>query len=123
MAIIRKHIQVIEDEASVRVFLRALLEREGFRVSEVDNPLSVTMRDPEEAPDLILLDLNMPGMDGFKVCEELRKDESFSAPIIVVSGRTDTESKEAALKAGANAYLTKPFESDILLKVINDLLS
>ena len=92
-------------------------------MSEVDNPLSVTMRDPEDAPDLILLDLNMPGMDGFKVCEELRKDESFSAPIIVVSGRTDTESKEAALKAGANAYLTKPFESDLLLKVINDLLS
>jgi DNA-binding response OmpR family regulator len=123
MAIIRKHIQVIEDEASVRVYLRALLEREGFRVSEVDNPISVTMRDPENAPDLVLLDLNMPGLDGFKVCEELKKDESFTAPIVVVSGRTDTESKEAALKAGASAYVTKPFESDILLRVINDLLS
>jgi len=122
MAKTRKHVQIIDDDINIRLYLRTLFQRAGYRVSEVDNPISVTFRDRSNPPDLVVLDLNMPGLDGFGVCRELKKDGAFRAPIVVISGMTEPSHRQAALDAGADAFLSKPIESDALLSRVAGLL-
>lgn len=100
-------ILVIDDEPQILRALRAGLEREGYTVSLAESgekglDLAATM-----PPDLVILDLSMPGLDGFGVCQELRKWSK--APIIVLSVRDEEDDKIRALDLGADDYLTKPF--------------
>ena len=75
-------------------------------------------------PDLITLDLMMPVVSGFELCERLRQDPRFAkTPIMIVSAKDDSASKERAIQLGANAYLTKPFNVDELLGKIKELTS
>ena len=75
-------------------------------------------------PDLITLDLMMPVLSGFELCEHLRQDPRFAkTPIMIVSAKDDSASKERAVQVGANAYLTKPFNVDELLSKIKELIS
>jgi two-component system KDP operon response regulator KdpE len=106
-------IAVIEDEAPIRRFLRASLAAEGYRVLEAE-----TMRDglrviTQDHPDLVLLDLGLPDGDGVQIITEARGWSSL--PIIVLSARGEERSKIAALDAGADDYLTKPFSVGELL--------
>ena len=76
------------------------------------------------SPDLITLDLMMPVLSGFELCERLRRDPRFAkTPIMIVSAKDDSGSKERAIQLGANAYLTKPFNVDELLRKIRELVS
>ena len=76
------------------------------------------------SPDLITLDLMMPVLSGFELCESLRQDPRFAkTPIMIVSAKDDSGSKERAIQLGANAYLTKPFNVDELLRKIRELVS
>ena len=76
------------------------------------------------SPDLITLDLMMPVLSGFELCERLRQDPRFAkTPIMIVSAKDDSGSKERAIQLGANAYLTKPFNVDELLRKIRELVS
>ena len=76
------------------------------------------------SPDLITLDLMMPVLSGFELCERLRRDPRFAkTPIMIVSAKDDSVSKERAIQLGANAYLTKPFNVDELLRKIRELVS
>ena len=75
-------------------------------------------------PDLITLDLMMPGMTGFELCEHLRQNPAFAnVPIMIISAKDDNASKERAIQLGASAYLTKPFNVDELLQKIKELVS
>lgn len=106
-------ILIIEDELPIRRFLRAALSSEGYRLDEAETGekgLRIAARQP---PDLVVLDLGLPDIDGQEVLRRLR--EWLRAPIIILSARDQEKQKVAALDAGADDYLTKPFGTDELL--------
>jgi two-component system KDP operon response regulator KdpE len=104
---------VIDDEPQIRRALRAGLERNGFTVAVAANGEEGLDAAAEHPPDVVILDLAMPGTDGFAVCRELR--EWSKVPIIVLSVREDERDKIEALNLGADDYLTKPFSLDELI--------
>lgn len=100
-------ILIIEDEAQVRKFLRASLTSNAYQVYESDTARDGLAQAAARNPDLVLLDLGLPDLDGLTVTEQLR--EWAKMPIIVISARGKEEDKIRALDAGADDYLTKPF--------------
>ncbi len=115
-----KRILVIDDEPQIRRALRAGLERNGFQVllaAGGEEGLDIAAEHP---PDLVILDLAMPGIDGFEVCRQLR--EWSQAPVIVLSVREGERDKIEALTLGADDYLTKPFSLDELVARIKAIL-
>jgi two-component system KDP operon response regulator KdpE len=103
----RPVILVVEDEAAMRRFLRASLGSNGYQVVESDTASDGLAQASARNPDLVLLDLGLPDLDGLKVTERLR--EWAKMPIIVLSARGQEDDKVRALDAGADDYLTKPF--------------
>jgi two-component system, OmpR family, KDP operon response regulator KdpE len=106
-------ILVVEDEQEIRRFLRASLGNHDYRVIEADNAREGLRQAEDEHPDLVLLDLGLPDVDGLEVIRRLR--DWTTTPIIVVSARGREVEKVAALDAGADDYLTKPFSVGELL--------
>jgi two-component system KDP operon response regulator KdpE len=98
---------IIEDEQPIRRFLRATLESQGYRVKEAETASDGLVQARTQRPDLILLDLGLPDGDGLQVTKAVREDSSV--PIVVLSARGQEQDKVAALDAGADDYLTKPF--------------
>jgi DNA-binding response OmpR family regulator len=98
---------VIEDEAPVRAMVRLLLEDEGFEVLEAADGEEGLARFASEEPDLVLVDLRLPGQHGFEVCRTLRS--SSDVPIIILTAQVDSHDVVAGLEAGADDYVTKPF--------------
>ncbi len=115
---------VVDDEAAIRTVLRLTLVRAGYDVTEAENGEDALSKVREEKPDLLLLDVMMPGMDGFAVCEQLRTDpETADLPIIMLSARTDAHSKRESKRVGATKYLTKPLSAEKLLFHVGEALS
>ena len=104
---------VVDDERAIQRFLRPSLEENGFAVLEASNGKSALELAVSKKPDVILLDLSLPDMDGLDVLARLR--EWTSAPVIVVSARGEESDKIAGLDSGADDYLTKPFGVEELL--------
>jgi two-component system, OmpR family, KDP operon response regulator KdpE len=104
---------VIEDEPAIRNVLKVLLEAERYRVIEADTALRAEIETRSHKPDLLLIDLGLPDGDGLTV---IRRVRAWSpVPIVVLSARTMEEQKIAALDAGADDYITKPFSAPELL--------
>lgn len=116
-------ILIIEDSDSIRKMIEALVAARGHAVEAVPTGAKGIEAATARAPDMILLDLNLPGsLDGFDVCTRLRADESTkNVPILIITAMDDAQSKQRALDAGANAYYTKPFSPTALLKEIEKL--
>ncbi|HVU86731.1 MAG TPA: response regulator [Pirellulales bacterium] len=106
-------ILIIEDEQEIRRFLRASLGAHGYRFIEAESGRQGLMLAASQQPDLIVLDLGLPDMDGIELIPRIR--EWSKLPIIVLSARGQEREKVAALDAGADDYLTKPFGMDELL--------
>jgi two-component system KDP operon response regulator KdpE len=100
-------ILVIEDEPQIHRFLRAILPGHGYRVGEALTGAAGLAAAAEQRPDLVILDLGLPDMDGLEVTRQLR--EWTATPILVLSARGQEQDKVAALDLGADDYLTKPF--------------
>jgi two-component system KDP operon response regulator KdpE len=98
---------VIEDEPQIQKFLRATLSAHGYRVNEATSGKQGLVLAAQQPPELVILDLGLPDMDGLDVTRELRT--WTAVPIVVLSARGQDEDKVAALDAGADDYLTKPF--------------
>lgn len=98
---------IIEDEPPIRRFLRASLKAEGYRVVEAETGEEGLRLAVQQPPDLVILDLGLPAMDGQEVLRSLR--EWLTAPIIILSARDRERQKIEAIDAGADDYLTKPF--------------
>ena len=118
-------ILVVEDQDSIRRMIEALVQARGYQVTAVSSgakAIDVAMTD---APDIVLLDLNLPGQyDGFDVCQRLRSDPGTRhVPVVIISAMDDDESRARATAAGATAYYTKPFSPIALLKEIDRLKS
>jgi DNA-binding response OmpR family regulator len=119
----RPHILVVEDEKHLGVGIKYNLEAENHRVTLVeDGPTALRMIDGSaEAIDLIILDLMLPGMSGYSVCETIR-DAGLTTPILMLSARTLAEDRARGFDVGANQYMNKPFELDELLSRVKNLL-
>ncbi|NLI03903.1 MAG: response regulator transcription factor [Actinomycetaceae bacterium] len=107
------HILVVDDDPGISEMIAILLESEGYDVSVCANGSSVLPLFHAERPDLVLLDVMLPGLDGVSVCRQLR--EESDVPIIMMSAKTDSVDVIAGLEAGADDYVTKPFENSVLL--------
>jgi CheY-like chemotaxis protein len=115
-----KRILIVDDEAQFRRALRAALHSCGYETADVPSGEMALENLGEVAPDLILLDMNMPGMSGLDTCRAVR---SFSGvPIVILSVRSAEKDKQEARQAGANDYLTKPFSIRELLSHIQLVL-
>lgn len=111
-------ILLADDELSMQSLVRRIVKDGGYEFCSVDNGLDVFERVKEEAPDLILLDVMMPGMDGFHVCGTLR-EQGVIVPIIIISAKGDIVDKAVGFTSGADDYLVKPFSPEELLMRIS----
>src|SRR5213082_2019013 len=112
---------IIEDELQMRTGLKDCLEAEGYRVLTAVEGQSGLERALKEKPDLILLDIMMPKLDGFALCAELRR-LSNSVPILMLTAKGQVEDRVIGLDAGADDYLVKPFSTEELLARVRALL-
>ncbi len=113
-------ILLVEDDARIRHVLRLALTDEGYQVTEAASGEEGLARLAETRPDIVLLDLMLPEMDGFDVCREIRRQGDV--PVIVVTARTDSHDVIAGLEAGADDYVTKPLVAKELSARIRALL-
>jgi DNA-binding response OmpR family regulator len=113
-------ILVVEDDERIRLSMRLALEDEGYTVDDVASGEEAVVRFVDEPPELVLIDLMLPGMDGFETCRTLRKQSTV--PVIMVTARSDTHDVVAGLEAGADDYVTKPFVAKELAARIRALL-
>jgi DNA-binding response OmpR family regulator len=115
-------ILIVDDDVTITELMKALVKMDGHEPTTVNDSLKAMEVAESVHPDLITLDLMMPGLTGFELCELLHNDPKFSnIPIVIVSARDDTESKQKAIEAGAMAYITKPFGVDDFIGKIKEL--
>ncbi len=114
---------VIDDEAPIRLLCRVNLEAEGMQVSEAGDGQSGLAKAREEQPDVILLDVMMPEMDGWQVAEELLSDRrTDSIPIIFLTARAEVRDRARGLDLGGVDYVTKPFNPVELAPLVEELV-
>src|SRR5881409_1225174 len=116
-----ERILIIEDELPMRTALQDVLEAEGYRALTAPDGESGLSRAIAEKPDLILLDIMMPKLDGYAVCAELRRLAN-PVPILMLTAKGQVEDRVAGLDAGADDYLVKPFSTDELLARVRAML-
>jgi DNA-binding response OmpR family regulator len=116
------NVLIADDESSVVELVRVTLEGDGVRVVAAADGVTALALAVEVEPHLVLLDVNMPGWDGFEVCRRLRADTRFAAtPIVMLTAATRPEDVRRGLDAGATEYLTKPFSPIRLLTLVDTL--
>ena len=114
---------VVDDDEAIRRVVRTVLEADGFEVVEAaDGPAALLLLDAimGRGPNVVVLDIMMPGIDGIEVCRRIDHDH---IKVIMLSARDDAETRNEAARAGADAYLTKPFSAIELLDVVEKLSS
>jgi len=118
-----KKILIVDDEAQLVEMMKMRLEATNYDVVTAYDGQEGFDKARNEKPDLIILDLMLPKMDGYKVCGLLKKDTRYSKiPIIMFTARAQEEDKKLGEEMGAEAYITKPFEANTLLAKIKELL-
>ncbi len=121
---VHKTIMVVDDSVTVRKVMSRFLEREGYNVVTAKDGVDALQLLQEEIPDLMLLDIEMPRMDGFEVAKNVRSTSRLRhLPIIMITSRTGDKHRQHALSIGVNEYLGKPYQEDVLLKTMEALLS
>ena len=119
----KKRILIVDDEGDLRNMLRFRLVAMNYEISEAVDGQEGLDKARSENPDLIILDLMLPKMDGYKVCRMLKFDEKYKhIPIIMFTARAQEKDKKIGKEMGAEAYITKPFEPEVLLSKIKELL-
>ena len=117
-------IMVVDDSVTVRKVTSRFLEREGFNVITAKDGVDALQVLHETTPDLMLLDIEMPRMDGFEVARNMRSTQRWKhTPIIMITSRTGDKHRQHAFSIGVNEYLGKPYQEESLLKAINTLLA
>jgi DNA-binding response OmpR family regulator len=119
----RRKILVVEDNPDQLELVRLILEKEGFAIGTAANGSEALIKTRSISPDLIILDLMLPGLNGFDICETLRKDPlTASVPIVMLTGLCSQFGRLAGLESGANDFLTKPFNPEELVSKVDKLL-
>ncbi|MFH1283539.1 MAG: response regulator transcription factor [bacterium] len=119
----KKKVLVIDDEPDILRIVKDVLESEGFQTSSAKNAASAFKRIKEFMPDIIILDLKLPGMDGLEICKKLKSDQTYSqVPIIILSTKSEESDKVVGLELGADDYMSKPFSSAELIARVKAVL-
>lgn len=119
----KQKILIVEDNQENIDLLYYFLSPQGYEIQSVTDGVEAVKAVEEDAPDIILLDIMLPKMDGFKVCERLKKDERFKfIPIIMITALRELKDKIKSLEVGADDFITKPFENVELLARVKSLL-
>ncbi|MCL4472987.1 MAG: response regulator [Actinobacteria bacterium] len=118
-----KRVLIVDDEASLRTLVRANLEVDGLQVSEaVDGNEAMAMLKKSQ-PDLILLDIMMPGKDGIEVLEDLASDEKLrEIPVVLLTAKGEQEDLERGASLGARGHITKPFDPEQMVRTVKAAL-
>ena len=120
---LKKKILVVDDEADLVEMVALRLEASDFEVIKAYDGQTGLDKARNELPDLIILDLMLPKIDGYKICRMIKFDEKYkNIPVILFTAKAQDADKKLGMDVGADAYLTKPFESTVLLTKINQLL-
>ena len=114
------HIAIIEDDTEISRLTRILLESEGFEVSQVFDGNQAIEHIKKTVPELIILDIMLPGIDGIEICTQLRS--FYHGPILMLTGKDDDITEVTSFKSGADDFIVKPIKPDILLARIQALL-
>lgn len=116
-------ILVVEDDDDIRELIAFNLEMSGYKIIKCDNGEDAIIAALKEIPDLVLLDVMLPGIDGFEVCRKIKKNQSLKdIPIIMLTARTDDDDIITGLETGADDYITKPFRPKVLMARVKTAL-
>lgn len=119
-----KVVLICDDEPSIRESIRYAVNKEGYVNKQVDNGISAYEVACSLKPDLIILDVGMPGMNGFDVCQKIRNtDDMDNIIVLILTAHGQTADANRAVDVGANGFMTKPFSPRELRKKLNELLS
>ena len=119
-----KRLLVVDDEPNLLRAVAACLKAEDYEVSTARSGHEALMQLAEGVPDLIISDIRMPGMDGYKLARQLRgSPRTALVPIVFLTAKDETTDRIEGFRAGIDAYLTKPFEPDELIAVVNGILN
>jgi len=117
-----KHVILVEDETNIAEAIRFLLGREGWRVETLANGGNAAEVIRAAQPDLVMLDVMLPGKTGFEILAELRNDTSLTdLPVLMLTARGQSRDREMAMQAGVSRFMTKPFSNEELLSTVREL--
>lgn len=114
-----KRILVVEDNAEVAKLLELILRRAGYEITTAGDGVEALDRFQEQPPDLVLLDIMLPRMDGYEVCTHIRHDFHSTIPVVMLSSLDSPLDMERSREAGATDHIAKPFDKDQLLDIIS----
>ena len=117
-----KHVVLVEDETNIAEAIRFLLGRDGWRVETLANGGNAAEVIRAARPDLVMLDVMLPGKTGFEILAELRSETSLAdLPVLMLTARGQSRDREMALKAGVSRFMTKPFSNEEMLTAVREL--
>jgi DNA-binding response OmpR family regulator len=117
-----KHVVLVEDETNIAEAIRFLLGRDGWRVETLANGGNAAEVIRAAKPDLVMLDVMLPGKTGFEIMAELRSDDSLAdMPVLMLTARGQARDREMALQAGVSRFMTKPFSNEEMLTAVREL--
>ena len=117
-----KHVVLVEDEVNIAEAIRFLLGRDGWRVETLANGSTAVDVIRNSAPDLVMLDVMLPGKTGFEILQELRADPTLvDLPVLMLTARGQSRDREMAEKAGVSRFMTKPFSNTEMLDAVREL--
>lgn len=120
----KQKILIVEDEESLLKLESILLTSKGFEVKGVSNGRAALEEIQKSQPDLVLLDIMLPEMDGFEVCKKIKEDpQTRDIPVIMLTAKKTREDMEKGKEVGADCYITKPFKSAMVIETIQRYLS
>lgn len=114
---------IVDDEPEITEIVETFLIEAGYQVAVQNSSIEAIKKAREFKPDVILLDIMMPGMDGYAICQELKKDSEFaSVPIIFLTGKDRNDDMGRSFKSGGDMFIKKPFSCERLLEIVNIVL-
>jgi len=120
---VQRKILIVEDEVSLLKLESILLTTRGYKVSGVTDGLKALEEIKKDMPDLVLLDIMIPGIDGFEVCRRIKADPvTANLPVVMLTAKKSSADQARGIEAGADAYITKPFKSAKIIEVVEELL-
>ena len=118
----QKKVLVVDDEPNIVISLKFLLENAGFDVKSESDGQSALDAIASSTPDVLVLDVMLPGLDGFQVLRELRSDPRYEKlPVLMLTAKGQREDRKTAIDTGADVFISKPFSNDEVVKAVQDL--
>ena len=118
-----KKIMVVDDEPYIARVIKFKLEQEGYIVISANDGITGLNKIREEKPDLVLLDVMMPGMTGYEVCQKIKGDAELAGiPVVILTAKGQERDREQGFSMGASDYITKPFSPNRLLELVKSIV-